>query len=218
MSPGYSVWGGFVSSKIWTHLLMYCCVVHVRVWGPPEGLYIGKAPVSRTHTPGLAARATEHFRCLYRPRFKDANKLQYRLLRRKLWSVRFFPLAVFPSISQTLAAEAWAISMEAPMGNARDAAAKERMPRSVRLDEDRRRGVGERGDYGRVFGVVLQPKKLWRTGPRASQFNFQVRWGWTFLFLLSAQLRYGKSMRIMVFKVLFICLIPVGWGFSWRIV
>ena len=32
MSPGYSVWGGFVSFKIWTHLLLYSCVVHVRVW------------------------------------------------------------------------------------------------------------------------------------------------------------------------------------------
>ena len=36
--------------------------------------------------------------------------------------VRFFPLAVFPTISQTLAAEALAISVKAPMGNARDAA------------------------------------------------------------------------------------------------
>ena len=63
----------------------------------------------------------EHIRCLYRPGIKEANKPRYRLLRRKLWSVRFFPLAVFPTISQTLAAEA-AISMEAPMGNAKDAA------------------------------------------------------------------------------------------------
>ena len=106
------------------------------------------------------------------------------------------------------------------MGNARDAAEerrirpKGRMPRSVRLDEDRRVGVGERGDHGRVFGVVLLTQKPWRTGPRASQFNFQVHWGWTFLFLLSTQLRYGKSMRRVVFKVLFICLIPEGLGFS----
>ena len=56
--------------------------------------------------------------------------------------------------------------------------ARERMPRSGRLDEDRRVGVGERGNR-RVFGV-----KLWRTGPMASQFNFQVRWGWTSLFLI----------------------------------
>ena len=74
----------------------------------------------------------------------------------------------------------------------------------VRLDEDRRVGVGERGDHGRVLGVVLLPEKLWRTGPRASQFHFQVRWGWTFLFLLSTQPRYGKSMRIVFFKVLYL--------------
>ena len=101
--------------------------------GPPEGgivyglfsteaLYIGKASVSRTHSPGLAAHLTEHFQCLYRPGLKDASKLRCRLLRRKLWSVRFFPLAGFPTISQTLAAEALATSMEALMGNARDAA------------------------------------------------------------------------------------------------
>ena len=122
--PGCSVWGGFVSFKIWTHLLLYSCVVHVRVWVPgivyglfsKEALFVGKASVRRTHSPGLAARLTEHFQCLYRLGLQDANKPPYRLLRRKLWSVRFFPLAVFPTISQTLAEEALAISMEAPMG------------------------------------------------------------------------------------------------------
>ena len=85
--------------------------------------------VSRTHSPGLAAHLTEHFRCLYRPGLKNADKPRYRLLRRKLWSVRFFPLAVFPTIYQTLAAEALAMSMEAPMGNARDAAEERRIRR-----------------------------------------------------------------------------------------
>ena len=69
--------------------------------------------------------------------------------------------------------------------------ARERVPRSRRLDEDRRVGVGERSNRGRVFGVLLLPKKLWRTGPRASQLNFQVRWGWIFLFspLYKAKIR-----------------------------
>ena len=75
-----------------------------------EALYVGKASVNRTHCPGLAARLTEHIRCLYRP-----GQPRYRLLKRRLWGVRFFPLAVFPTISQTLAAEALAISMEDPM-------------------------------------------------------------------------------------------------------
>ena len=66
---------------------------------------------------------------LYRLGLKVVNNPRYRLLRRKLWTVRFFPLAVFPTISQTLAAEALAISMEAPMGNARDAAKERRLRR-----------------------------------------------------------------------------------------
>ena len=94
-----------------------------------EELKFVKASVSRTHCPGLAARLTEHIRCLYRPGLKDANKTWYRLLRRRLWSVRFFPLAVFPTISQTSAAEALAISMEAPMANTRDATEERRLRR-----------------------------------------------------------------------------------------
>ena len=189
-----------------------------------EALDNGKASVSRTHSPSLAARLTEHIRCLYRPGLKDANKPRYRLLRRKLWRVRSLPLAIFYTISHTLAAEALAISMEAPMGNARvlrksDACgARERTPRSVRLGEGCRVGGVEKGGHGRVCGVVLLPRKLFQAGPESNQFSFQECWGWTFLLLLSTQLRYGKIMRIVVLKVLFICLISVGWGCSRRIV
>ena len=121
--PGYREWGGFVSFMIWTHLLLYSCVVHVRV-GILLKVELCKVSSQRkrcvlarhlsvVHTVQVwLPRLTEHFRCLYRPGLKDANKPRYRLLRRKLWSVRFFPLAVFPTISQTLAAEALAISME----------------------------------------------------------------------------------------------------------
>ena len=38
---------------------------------------IGKASVSRTHSPGLAARLTEHFRSLYRPGLKDAQRRRF---------------------------------------------------------------------------------------------------------------------------------------------
>ena len=125
--PGYSVLGGLISFGIWSHLLWYFCGGICSGLGPSEGgivyglfskeaLYVGKAAVNRTHCPGLAPRVTEHVWCLYRPGLKDANKPRYRLLRRRLWGVRFFPLAVFSTISHTLAAEAVAISMEAPMG------------------------------------------------------------------------------------------------------
>ena len=73
--PGYSVLGGLITLKIWTHLSLYFCVVSVRVWGlfSKVALYVGRASVNRTHFPGLAARLTEHFRCLYRPGLKEAN-------------------------------------------------------------------------------------------------------------------------------------------------
>ena len=62
-------------------------------------------------TDSSPARLNKRIRCLCRPGLKDASKPRYRLFRRRLWSVRFFPLAVFPTISQTLTAEALAISM-----------------------------------------------------------------------------------------------------------
>ena len=93
-----------------------------------EVLYVGKASVNRTQCPGLAARLTEHIGCLYRPGLKGANKPQYRLLRRRLWGVRFFLLTVFPTISQTLAAEALAISMRRMRQRNAGCAAKGTMP------------------------------------------------------------------------------------------
>ena len=63
-----------------------------------EALYIGKASVNRTHSPGLAARLTEHFWCLCRPGLKDASKPRKRLLSRKLWSVRSHWQSFLPSL------------------------------------------------------------------------------------------------------------------------
>ena len=94
------------------------------------------------------------------------------------------------------------------MGNAKDAAVERRLRRKgENADENRRVGDGGRGGHRRVFGVVLLPKKLSQTGPGVSQFSFQERWDWTFLSLLSTQLRHGKNVRTVVLKVLFICLI-----------
>ena len=46
-----------------------------------EVLYVGKGSVNRTHCPGLAARLTEHIRCLYCHGLKDASKPRYRFPR-----------------------------------------------------------------------------------------------------------------------------------------
>ena len=194
--PGYSFFAALISLGIWTQISLYS---------------------------GLAARLTEHIRCLHRPGLKDANKPRYRLLRRRLWGVRFFPLAVFPTISQTLAAEAVAMSMEAPMGNAKDAAEERRLRRKE--DNAKVRALRRRpSSWGRrnrrpweIFGVVLLSKNLFQTSPGASRFSFQVRWGWTFFFPLFTLLRYEKNMRIVGLKDFSICLILAGWGCSWRV-
>ena len=138
VARGTQCGGGFVSFKICTHLLLYSCVVHVRVWVFQK---VGLCMVSSQRKSVANWQAicqsctlsmsgcTSHRTisgAMYRPGLKDANKPRYRLLRRKLWSVRFFPLAVFPTISQTLATEALGISVEAPMGNARDAVEERR--------------------------------------------------------------------------------------------
>ena len=134
-----------VSSHSRSGHILYSCVVHVRVWvlqkvglcmvssqKKKKALYVGKASVCRTHSPGLAARLTEHFRCLYRPGLKDANKPRIDFSGASYGVYVSFFLTVFPTISQTLAAEALAISMEAPMGNARDAAEERRFRRKRR--------------------------------------------------------------------------------------
>ena len=77
-----------------------------------------------------------------------------------------------------------------------DCAATGRRPRSGFLFDGRPAEDGERGDHGKVFGVAWLSKKLFQTSSRASQFSFQVRWDWTFLFPLFAQLRYEKHMRV----------------------
>ena len=95
--------GGFVSSKIWTHLLLYSCVVHVRVWvllklelcmvSSQRKRCIVARHLSVVHTLQVWLHVSlAHFQCLYRPGLKAANKPRYRLLRRKLWSVRFSPI------------------------------------------------------------------------------------------------------------------------------
>ena len=42
--------------------------------------------------------------------------------------------------------------------------------------------TAEEAAMGEYFGVVLLPKKIFQTGPGASQFIFQERQGWTFPF------------------------------------
>ena len=79
-------------------------------------------------------------------------------------------------------------------------AAKGTMPRPGPLVDGRRAGDVERGDRGKVFGVVL-------LAVEASQFGFQVHWSWTFLFPLYTQLRYEKNMRIVGLTGHSICLI-----------
>ena len=78
-------------------------------------------------------------------------------------------------------------------------------------------GDGERGDRGKVFAVVRLSNKLFPTSSRANQVQFPGALGLDILFPLFTQLRYEKNTRIVGLKGPSICLIPVGWGYSWRI-
>ena len=195
-----------------------------RVYGlfSKEGLYVGKAFVNRTHCPGLAARLPEHIRCPYRPGLKDANKPRYRFLRRRLWGVRFFPLAVFPTISQTLAAEALAISMELRWAMRRmrrrnvGCATKGTMSRSGLLVDGRRAGDGERGNRGKVFGVVLLSNKFFQTSPgKPVQFPGALGLDIPFSSFYTAQIReqhayWGSQVPLYLFD-------PCRLGRFWHI-
>ena len=139
MLPGYSVLGGLITFEIWTHLSLYFSVVSVRVWGFLEvGLSTDSSPRKRcrlarhpliARTVQIWPHIPQNISGVCIDRTQRCKQTWYRLLRRRLWGVRFFPSAVFPTISQTLAAEALAISIEAPMGNARDAAEERRLRR-----------------------------------------------------------------------------------------
>ena len=188
-----------------------------------EALYVGKASVNRTHCPGLAARLTEHIRCLYRPGLKDANKQKVSTSQAQIMGCSFLSTGCLPTISQTLAAEAVAISMEAPMGNAKDAAeerrlrckgdnAKVRAPRR-RPSSWRRR---KRRPWESIWGCSAV-QEAFSNHFRSKPVLFPGELGLDIPFSLCTRLRYEKSMRIAGLKDLSICLIPAGWGSSWRI-
>ena len=138
--PGYSVFCGFVSSKIWTQLLLYFCVVDVRVWvllkvelcmvsSPRKRFLLAKASVSRTHSLGLAARLTEHIRCLYRPGLKRCKQTPVSTSEAQVMERSFLSIGCLSTISRTFAAEALVISMEAAIGSARGVAEERRTRR-----------------------------------------------------------------------------------------
>ena len=221
---------------IWTHLLLYSCVVHVRFLrgtcsglGPPEGgtvygllskeaLYIGKASVSPTHSPGLAARLTEHFLCLYRPGLKDAKNpgidfsgVSYGVFVSSHW--QSFPLRPqLPKHWQYRWRLRWA--MRGMLRKSGGCGARERTLFPCASEKAVELASAKDGDHGRVFAKQVLSNRSW---VKPAQFPGTLGLDIPF-FLFSTQFKYEENMRIVVCKVLFICLIPVGWGCSWRIV
>ena len=127
--------GGFVSFKIWTHLLLNSCVVHAMVWSllevelcmvsSPRKLSILRRHLKVGHTLQVWPHVSQNISgaCIVLVSKMQTNP-----------GIDFSgasdgEFAIFPTISQTLAAEALAISMEAPTGNARDAAEERRLQR-----------------------------------------------------------------------------------------
>ena len=101
------------------------------------------------------SRPTEHIRCLKKNPVSTSQA--------QIVGCSFLSIGCLPTISQTLAAEALAISMEAMRRMQQrnvGCAAKRTMPRSGLVVGGRRVGDGERGDRGKVFGFVLLSKKF----------------------------------------------------------
>ena len=162
-------------------------VVHVRVWvlhkvGLWSGLHV-------SHNIYGACRLGR----------KDANEPWYRLLTRKLWRIRFFPLAlaIFPTISQTSAAEALAISMEASMGNARDVAEERRLRckgENAMVRAPRRRPSSwrrrKRQPWGRIWGCSAATEALSnRSHVKPVQFPGALELDVLFSLLCTAQIQ-----------------------------
>ena len=112
-----------------------------------DALYVGKASVSRTPSPGLHACLTEHFGSLYRPGLKKASKPLYRLLRRKF----SFHWLFFPPPLKLSQLERWRYrwrprwAMRGMLRKSDACGARERTPSSARLGEGRRVGSSEKG-------------------------------------------------------------------------
>ena len=118
MLPEYSVLCGLITFEIWTHLSLYFCVV------------VYKKGICQSNTLSRSGRTSHRtYPVSVSPRSQRCKQTPVSTSQASIMGVRFFPLAVFPTISQTYAAEALAISMEAPMGNARDSAEELRLRR-----------------------------------------------------------------------------------------
>ena len=92
------------------------------------------------------------------------------------------------------------------------------MPRSRLLVDGRRAGDGERGDHGKYLGLFCCQRSSFKPVPgQACSGSRCAGAGHSF----SLSLHSSDTRRTCVLWVLnghSICLIPVGWGHSWRIV
>ena len=138
--PGYSALGGFLSSMIWTHLLLYSCVVHVRfgssrrwnfVWSLVKGSVVYWQGICQSYTFSRSG-CTSHrtFPVPVSSWSQRCKQTPDKTSQSQVVECSFLPTGSFflPSL-KLLAAETLAISMEVPMGNARDAAEERRIRR-----------------------------------------------------------------------------------------
>ena len=211
MLPECPVLGGLITFEIWTRLSLYFCVVSVRVWSLLKvGLCTDSSPRKRCilarHL--LIARTVQVWPhvsqnisgiCIARATKMQAN-FGIDFSGAGYGAFVFFPLVVFPTISQTLAAEALAISMEAPMGNARDAVGERRLRRN--------------GENAKVRAPRRRPSSV----PVKASSVSRCAGAGHFFFSLFTQLRYEKNMRIVGLKGHSVRVIPAGWSYSWRVV
>ena len=190
---------------------------------PRKRCMLGRHLSIATHCPGLAAHLTEHVRCLYRPGLKDANTTLVSTSQAQIMGCSVLSISCLPhDFSNVGRRSIEAISMEAPIGNAKDAAEERRLCRkgdNAKVRAPRRRPSSwrrrKKADRGRVFGVVLLSKKILQTKIWGKPVKFPCALGLDIPFFPS--FCCPNSSPTCIFggpKDQSVCLILAGWGCS----
>ena len=193
--------GGSVSFKILTHVRLYSYMVYAVFWGHPKvGLCVDSSPKRRCtlarplsvvltaqvwlpvsqNTSGACTVLVSRMQINPGIDISGANcgesdsfhfcsfPRSLKLWQRRRWQYR------------------WRLQWEIPgmLPKSGACGAKENVPKFGLLGEGCQVGGADGSSHGRVSGVVPLDKKLFRAGAGSNLFNFQERWGWTFLFLL----------------------------------
>ena len=150
-----------------------------------------RASVNRTHSPGLAARLTEGIQCLYglwSQRWKQTpvstshtSVVERSFLSSGCLSHHVSSLCRLKRLTDTDGGSDGQCECCCGRAEPKVSNAKVRAPRRRPSSWRRRRGR----TWENIWGCSVAKEALSQIGPGSNQFNFQVRWGWTFLLFSS---------------------------------